>query len=70
MIKPALSHPEIVVTAVASRDPKRGQEYAIKYHIPIVYTSYQGIFFLNGVSYGCTAIIRWPYLTTLSRTHR
>jgi predicted dehydrogenase len=58
MIKPALNHPEVIVTAVASRDPTKGQKYATKHNIPTVYTSYQGIYFLDRISlaWDCTAI--------------
>ncbi|KAI4171255.1 MAG: hypothetical protein LQ343_004461 [Gyalolechia ehrenbergii] len=41
VISPAKSHPEVIVVAVAARDPKRAQAYAKKYRIPIVHDSYQ-----------------------------
>lgn len=39
---PALSHPEVIVAAVAARDPERARQYAEKYSIPIVHDTYQG----------------------------
>ncbi|BCS14524.1 dimeric dihydrodiol dehydrogenase [Aspergillus luchuensis] len=38
---PALSHPEVIVAAVAARDPERARQYAEKYSIPIVHDTYQ-----------------------------
>ncbi|KAI9060637.1 hypothetical protein FKP32DRAFT_1041347 [Trametes sanguinea] len=42
LIKPAQSHPEVTVTAVACRDPVRGTRYAKKWNIPKVYAGPQG----------------------------
>ncbi|KAG0653113.1 D-xylose 1-dehydrogenase (NADP(+)) 2 [Hyphodiscus hymeniophilus] len=41
VIEPALNHPSVVIAAVAARDPAKGQEYAKKHNIPVVYNSYQ-----------------------------
>lgn len=42
IIRPAISHPEAVIAAVAARDEKKAQAYAKKYGIPKVLKSYQG----------------------------
>jgi predicted dehydrogenase len=43
LINPALSHPGVVVAAVAARDEARAQAYATKHKIPKVFKSYQGM---------------------------
>jgi predicted dehydrogenase len=42
IISPAKSHPGVIIAAIAARDEKKGQAYAKKYGIPVVYKSYQG----------------------------
>jgi predicted dehydrogenase len=42
VIGPAISHPEVIIAAVAARDEKKAQAYAKKHGIPIVLKSYQG----------------------------
>lgn len=42
IIGPAKSHPEVIVAAIAARDPKKAEAYAKKHGIPIVHKSYQG----------------------------
>ncbi|KAF4634440.1 hypothetical protein G7Y89_g3667 [Cudoniella acicularis] len=41
IINPAKSHPQVIIAAVAARDPKKAQAYAKKHSIPIVHNSYQ-----------------------------
>jgi len=41
---PAKSVPEVQVTAVAARDPKRAEKFARRYHIPHVHQTYQDLF--------------------------
>ncbi|KZW02292.1 NAD(P)-binding protein [Exidia glandulosa HHB12029] len=41
LLRPALSHPGIVVAAVAARNPARAREFAQKHGIPQVFNSYQ-----------------------------
>lgn len=41
-LTPAISHPEVVVTAVAARDPAKAAAFAKKHNIPKVKESYQG----------------------------
>jgi hypothetical protein len=49
LFPPAKSHPEVVVTTVASREPLRAAVYAKKKLIPIVEKSYQGqVFHISG----------------------
>jgi len=43
VISPARSHSEIIIAAVAARDEEKARKYALKYNIPIVHKSYQGI---------------------------
>ena len=43
LIKPAKSHPEVIVQAVAARDKQRAEIYAKKYGIPQVHDSYEGM---------------------------
>ncbi|KAL8707946.1 MAG: hypothetical protein Q9220_007089 [cf. Caloplaca sp. 1 TL-2023] len=43
VIIPAKSHPEVIIAAVAARDPTRAAAYARKYSIPNVHTSYQAL---------------------------
>jgi hypothetical protein len=43
LINPALSHPGVVVAAVAARDEARAQAYATKHKIAKVFKSYQGV---------------------------
>jgi predicted dehydrogenase len=40
---PAKSHPELIVAAVAGRDPQRTAAYAKKHGIPIIHNSYQDL---------------------------
>jgi predicted dehydrogenase len=42
LIIPAKSHPEVLVAAVAARDPKKAEVYAKKHGIPIVHKTYDG----------------------------
>lgn len=42
LITPALSHPEVIVQAVAARDHDRASAFAKKHNIPDVRTSYDG----------------------------
>jgi len=44
MTHPAKSVPEVQVTAVAARDPKRAEKFARRYHIPRVHKTYQDLF--------------------------
>ncbi|RAK74711.1 Gfo/Idh/MocA family protein [Aspergillus fijiensis CBS 313.89] len=41
VIIPAKSHSEVIIAAVAARDSDRAQQYAKRYDIPIVHSSYQ-----------------------------
>ncbi|KAF6764091.1 NAD(P)-binding protein [Ephemerocybe angulata] len=41
LIRPALSHPEVLVYAVAARDIQKAQTYATKHHIPKVHSNYE-----------------------------
>jgi predicted dehydrogenase len=43
IILPAISHPDLIIAAVAARDPERAKSYAKKYNIPNVHKSYQGL---------------------------
>ncbi|KAL4955735.1 hypothetical protein BDW69DRAFT_111017 [Aspergillus filifer] len=43
LIKPAKSHPEVIVQAVAARDKQRAEIYAKKYGIPQVHDNYEAI---------------------------
>ena len=48
LLKPARTHPDVVVIAVACRDKERGHQYARKHHIPRTFsgpTAYHGGFF-------------------------
>ena len=43
---PAISHPEVIVHAVAARDKDRAETFARKYNLPKAYygpTGYQGM---------------------------
>jgi len=40
LTKPALAVPEVQITAIAARDPKRAQGFARKHHIPRVHETY------------------------------
>ncbi|KAJ1322874.1 dTDP-3,4-didehydro-2,6-dideoxy-alpha-D-glucose 3-reductase [Microdochium nivale] len=42
-LTPAISHPEVVVTAVAARDPAKAAAFAKKHNIPKVKESYQAL---------------------------
>lgn len=42
VIIPAISHPEVIIQAVAARDNARATEYAKKHGIPDVHNSYDG----------------------------
>ena len=44
LITPAISHPDVIVAAVAARDPKKAEAFAKKHGIPIVHTTYDGMF--------------------------
>ena len=37
LIKPAASHADVVVAAVASRDERKANDYAKRHNIPVVY---------------------------------
>lgn len=43
LITPALSHPEVVVAAVAARDPERARKYARRHGIPEVKPTYEAL---------------------------
>lgn len=43
IIGPSISHPEIVITALAARDQVKADAYAKLHRIPKVHKSYQGI---------------------------
>ncbi|KAF2022167.1 NAD(P)-binding protein [Aaosphaeria arxii CBS 175.79] len=43
LIIPAHSHPEVIVAAVAARDPSRAEAYAKKHRIPTVHKSYDDL---------------------------
>jgi predicted dehydrogenase len=47
IIAPAISHPEVIIAAIAARDPEKGKAYAKKHNIPKVHTSYQGEFYCS-----------------------
>ncbi|KAF2643465.1 oxidoreductase domain-containing protein [Massarina eburnea CBS 473.64] len=40
LVTPAKSHPDVIVAAVAARDPKKAEAFAKKYEIPIVHKTY------------------------------
>ena len=42
LIKPAQSHPEVIVQAISARDRGRAEDFAKKHGIPEVRDSYQG----------------------------
>lgn len=42
LMTPALSHPEVVVQAIAARDRARAEEFAKKHGIPEVKDTYEG----------------------------
>ena len=42
LIGPACSHPEVIIAAVAARDPKKAEAFAKKHGIPIVHKTYEG----------------------------
>lgn len=44
LITPAISHPDVIVAAVAARDPKKAEAFAKKHGIPIVHKTYDGMF--------------------------
>ncbi|KAF1958755.1 oxidoreductase domain-containing protein [Byssothecium circinans] len=43
LITPAKSHPDVIVAAVAARDPKKAETFAKKYGIPIVHKTYDDL---------------------------
>ncbi|KAJ5919106.1 hypothetical protein N7466_010049 [Penicillium verhagenii] len=43
LIAPAISHPEVIVAAVAARDRTRAEKYAKKHNIPIVHATYEDL---------------------------
>ncbi|KAJ0306238.1 hypothetical protein COL516b_004693, partial [Colletotrichum fioriniae] len=43
LMTPALSHPEVIVQAIAARDRSRAEEFAKKHGIPEVRDTYQGM---------------------------
>jgi predicted dehydrogenase len=47
---PALSHPEVIVQAIAARDRTRAEEFAKKNGIPEVKDSYEGTYFHKSLS--------------------
>lgn len=49
LITPAISHPDVIVAAVAARDPKKAEAFAKKHGIPIVHKTYDGMFFLESL---------------------
>jgi predicted dehydrogenase len=42
LIKPAKTHPGVIVQSVAARDKQRATEYAKLHNIPQVHDSYEG----------------------------
>ncbi|RHZ49506.1 uncharacterized protein CDV56_105587 [Aspergillus thermomutatus] len=45
LIKPAKTHPEVIIQAVAARNKQKAIDYAKKHGIPQVHDSYEGTFF-------------------------
>ena len=43
LLKPAIAVPEVVVEAVAARDPERARQFAAKHAIPTVHDSYEAL---------------------------
>ncbi|KAF2264345.1 oxidoreductase domain-containing protein [Lojkania enalia] len=43
LITPAKSHPDVIIAAVAARDPKKAEAYAKKHGIPIVHKTYDDL---------------------------
>ncbi|MGH3409084.1 MAG: Gfo/Idh/MocA family protein [Streptosporangiaceae bacterium] len=43
LVRPARVVPEVVVTAVAAREPARAREFADKHGIPVVHDSYEAL---------------------------
>ncbi|PSN69848.1 NAD(P)-binding protein [Corynespora cassiicola Philippines] len=43
LIGPARSHPEVIIAAVAARDPKKAEAFAKKHGIPIVHKTYEDL---------------------------
>jgi predicted dehydrogenase len=43
LLRPAQEIPGVAVTAIAARDPRRGQKFAARYGIPNLYNSYQAL---------------------------
>ena len=43
LLRPAQQIPGVAVTAIAARDPRRGQKFAVRYGIPNLFNSYQAL---------------------------
>ncbi|KUI62486.1 D-xylose 1-dehydrogenase (NADP(+)) 2 [Cytospora mali] len=43
VINPAVSHPDVIITAVAARDKSKAEAYAKKHNIPIVHATYDAL---------------------------
>lgn len=43
LITPALSHPGVIIYAIAARDKVRATAFAHQYKIPVVKDSYEGV---------------------------
>lgn len=43
LVTPAISHPEVIVQAIAARDRARAEEFAKKHNIPEVKDTYEGM---------------------------
>jgi predicted dehydrogenase len=43
LVKPASSHADVVVAAVAARSPERAQTFATRHRIPVVHSSYEAL---------------------------
>ena len=44
LITPAISHPGVIIYAVAARDKARATAFAHKHDIPVVKDSYEGVY--------------------------
>ncbi len=44
LTNPARSVPDVQITAIAARDPKRAEKFARKHHVPRVHKTYQDLF--------------------------
>jgi predicted dehydrogenase len=56
LITPAISHAEVIVAAVAARDPKKAEAFAKKHGIPIVHKTYDGMLVSSSFPYAARLV--------------